>query len=34
MKIYSNFLIAASNFNSKMTESAMKNVCGTYHLHT
>ena len=32
MKIYDNFLIVG-DFNSEMTESAMKNFCGTYHLH-
>ena len=32
MKIYSNFLIVGG-FNSKMTESAIENFCGTYHLH-
>ena len=32
MKIYNNFLIVG-DFNSKMTESAMENFCGTYHLH-
>ena len=32
MKIYDNFLIVG-DFNSEMTESAMENFCGTYHLH-
>ena len=32
MKIYVNFLIVG-DFNSKMTQSAMENFCGTYHLH-
>ena len=32
MKIYDNFL-SVVDFNSEMTESAMKNFCGTYHLH-
>ena len=32
MKIYDTFLIAG-DFNSEMTESAMENFCGTYHLH-
>ena len=32
MKIYGNVLIAV-DFNSEMTESAMENFCGTYHLH-
>ena len=32
MKIYENFLIVG-DFNSEMTESAMKNFCGTNHLH-
>ena len=31
MKIYDNFLIVG-HLNSKMTESAMENYCGTYHL--
>ena len=31
MKIYDNFLIVG-DFNSKITESAMENYCGTYHL--
>ena len=32
MKIHDNFLIVG-DFNSEMTESAMKNFCGTYQLH-
>ena len=32
MKIYGNFLIVG-DFNSEMTESAMENFRGTYHLH-
>ena len=32
MKIYDNFLIVR-DFNSEVTESAMENFCGTYHLH-
>ena len=32
MKIYGNFLIV-DDFNSEMTESAMVNFCGTYHLY-
>ena len=32
MKIYDNFLIVP-DFNSEMTESAIENFCGTYHLH-
>ena len=32
MKICGNFLIAG-DFNSEMTESAMDNFCGIYHLH-
>ena len=32
MKIYDNFLIVGE-FNSEVTESAMENFCGTYHLH-
>ena len=32
MKIYGNFLIVG-DFNSEMTESAVENFCGTYHLH-
>ena len=32
MKIYDNFLIVR-DFNSEMTESAMENFRGTYHLH-
>ena len=32
IKIYDSFLIVG-DFNSEMTESAMKNFCGTYHLH-
>ena len=32
MKIYDYFLIVG-DFNSEMTESAMENFCGTYHLH-
>ena len=32
MKMYNNFLIVG-DFNSEMVESAMQNVCETYHLH-
>ena len=32
IEIYDNFLIVG-DFNSEMTESAMENFCGTYHLH-
>ena len=32
MKIYDNFLIVR-DFNSEVTETAMENFCGTYHLH-
>ena len=32
MKIWNNFLIVG-DINSEMTESAMENFCGTYHLH-
>ena len=32
IKIYDNLLIVG-DFNSEMTESAMGNFCGTYHLH-
>ena len=32
MKICDNFLIVP-DFNSEMTESAIENFCGTYHLH-
>ena len=32
MKIYDSFL-NGGDFNSEMTESAMENFCGTYHLH-
>ena len=32
MKIYDNCFIVG-DFSSEMTESAMENFCGTYHLH-
>ena len=32
MKMYDSLLIVG-DFNSEMVESAMENVCGTYHLH-